>query len=124
MNSKRPVNLDLTKFHFPLPAITSILHRISGVIIFVAMAFLLWGLDMSLESEQSFNSLLAVLDGFFAKLILWGILAALAYHFVAGIKHLVMDAGIGEDLESARLFAKVVIAAAVVLIVLAGVWVW
>ncbi|OZG71254.1 succinate dehydrogenase, cytochrome b556 subunit [Hahella sp. CCB-MM4] len=124
MNSKRPVNLDLTKFHFPLPAITSILHRISGVIIFVSMAFLLWGLDMSLESEQSFNSLLAVLNGFFAKLILWGILAALAYHFVAGIKHLVMDAGIGEDLESARLFAKLVIAAAVVLIVLAGVWVW
>ncbi|WP_033416774.1 succinate dehydrogenase, cytochrome b556 subunit [Hahella ganghwensis] len=124
MNSKRPVNLDLTKFHFPLPAITSILHRISGVIIFVAIAFLLWGLDMSLESEQSFNSLLAVLDGFLAKLILWGILAALAYHFVAGIKHLVMDAGIGEDLEGARLFAKIVIAASVVLIVLAGVWVW
>jgi len=124
VNSKRPVNLDLTQFHFPLPAITSILHRVSGIIIFISMAFLLWGLDMSLDSEQSFNRLLSILDGFLAKLILWGILAALFYHLVAGIKHLVMDAGIGEDLESARLFAKVVIVVAVVLIILAGVWIW
>ena len=124
MNSKRPVNLDLTKFHFPLPAITSILHRISGVIVFVAIAFLLWGLDLSLESERSFNQLISILDSFLAKLILWGILAALAYHFVAGIKHLVMDAGYGEHLEGARLSAKIVIVASVILILLAGVWVW
>lgn len=124
MNSKRPVNLDLTKFHFPLPAITSILHRISGVILFVAMAFLLWALDMSLESEREFNELLSITDGFFAKLVLWGMLSALAYHFVAGIKHLVMDAGIGESLEGGRLASKVVVVASVVLILLAGVWVW
>lgn len=124
MNSKRPVNLDLTKFHFPLPAITSILHRISGVIIFVAMAFLLWGLDLSLASEQSFSELQATMSGFFAKLILWGILAGLAFHFVAGIKHLVMDAGFGEDLESAQLAAKIVVGLSIFLILLAGVWVW
>ena len=124
MNSKRPVNLDLTKFHFPLPAITSILHRISGVIIFVGMAFLLWGLDLSLGDEQSFTALQSVFDGFFASLILWGILAALVFHFVAGIKHLIMDAGFGEDLEAAHLAAKVVIGVSVVLILLAGVWVW
>lgn len=124
MNSKRPVNLDLTKFHFPLPAITSILHRISGVIIFVAIAFLLWGLDLSLESEQSFAELQGVLDGFFARLVLWGILAFLAYHFVAGIKHLVMDAGFAEDLDSAMLAAKVVIVVSVILVLIAGVWVW
>jgi succinate dehydrogenase / fumarate reductase, cytochrome b subunit len=124
VNSKRPVNLDLTKFHFPLPAITSILHRVTGVIIFIAMAFLLWGLDLSLESEQSFSQLQVIMDGFFAKLILWGILAGLAYHFVAGIKHLVMDAGFAEDLESAMLAAKVVIGVAVFLTLLAGVWVW
>lgn len=124
VNSKRPVNLDLTKFHFPLPAITSILHRISGVIIFIAIAFLLWGLDASLASKESFASLQSVMDSFLAKLILWGILAALFYHFVAGIKHLIMDAGIGETLKGGQIAAKVVIAVSVVLILLAGVWIW
>jgi len=124
VNNKRPVNLDLTKFHFPLPAITSILHRVTGVIIFVGMAFLLWGLDLSLESEQSYDRLQAVMDGFFVKLILWGILAGLAYHFVAGIKHLVMDAGFGETLEGAQLAAKIVLGVTAFLILLAGVWVW
>jgi succinate dehydrogenase / fumarate reductase cytochrome b subunit len=51
-------------------------------------------------------------------------LAALAYHFVAGVKHLFMDMGYGETLESGPVFAKVSMALAVVLIVLAGVWVW
>lgn len=124
VNRKRPVNLDLSQFHFPLPAITSILHRISGVILFVAIAFLLAGLDASLESEQSFNELMDTMSGFFPTLILWGILSALLYHLVAGVKHLVMDAGIGETLEGGQKGAKIVIAVSVVLILIAGVWVW
>jgi succinate dehydrogenase / fumarate reductase cytochrome b subunit len=124
VNRKRPVNLDLTQFHFPLPAITSIIHRVSGVILFVAMAFLLCWLDASLESEASFKDLLSMLDGFFPKLIMWGILAALLYHLVAGIKHLFMDAGIGETLEGGVKGAKIVIAVSIVLILVAGVWVW
>ena len=124
VNSKRPVNLDLGKFHFPLPAITSILHRISGIIIFVGVAFLMYGLDLSLSGEDGFNRVNELLDSFLAKLIIWGILSALLYHLVAGIKHLLMDAGIGEELESGRLAAKATIVVSVVLIVLAGVWVW
>ena len=64
------------------------------------------------------------MDGFFATLIVWGILAALLYHLVAGVKHLFMDAGIGETLEGGQKGAKIVIAVAVVLILIAGVWVW
>ena len=124
VNSKRPVNLDLGKFHFPLPAITSILHRISGIIIFVGVAFLLYGLDLSLSGEDGFNRVSELLDSFLAKLIIWGILSALLYHLVAGIKHLFMDMGIGEDLQSGRLAAKITIAVSIVLILLAGVWVW
>ncbi|MBK8973169.1 MAG: succinate dehydrogenase, cytochrome b556 subunit [Hahellaceae bacterium] len=124
MNRKRPVNLDLTQFHFPLPAITSILHRVSGVILFVAIAFLLYGLDASLADEASFNALIETMDGFFVTLIVWGILAALLYHLVAGVKHLFMDAGIGETLEGGQKGAKIVIAVSVVLILIAGVWVW
>lgn len=124
MNSKRPVNLDLSKFHFPLPAITSILHRVSGVIVFVGVAFLLYGLQLSLSGEEGFNAVRAIMQGFLAKLIVWGLLAALLYHLVAGIKHLIMDLGIGETLEGGRMGAKIVLAVSVVLILLAGVWVW
>lgn len=124
MNSKRPVNLDLGKFHFPLPAITSIIHRISGVILFVGVAFMLYGLDMSLSGEEGFNRVNELLNSFLAKLIIWGILSALLYHLVAGIKHLLMDMGIGEELKTGRLAAKLSLVISVILIVLAGVWVW
>ncbi len=124
MNSKRPVNLDLSKFHFPLPAITSILHRVSGIIIFVGVAFMLYGLQLSLSGEEGFSHVSELLNSFFAKLIIWGIMSALLYHLVAGIKHLFMDMGIGEELESGRLAAKITIVISVILIILAGVWVW
>jgi succinate dehydrogenase / fumarate reductase cytochrome b subunit len=124
VNNKRPVNLDLRKFHFPLPAITSILHRATGVLIFIGMAFLLYGLDLSLSGEEGFAAVQAIMDGFFAKLIVWGILSALAYHLVAGIRHMLMDAGLGETLQGGVLGSKLIIAVSVILIVLLGVWVW
>lgn len=124
MNSKRPVNLDLSKFHFPLPAITSILHRISGIIIFVGVAFMLYGLDVSLSGEAGFERVSEILSGFLAKLIVWGIISALLYHLVAGIKHLIMDMGIGVTLEGGRLAAKLSLVISGVLIVLAGVLIW
>lgn len=124
MNSKRPVNLDLGSFHFPLPAITSILHRISGIIIFIGIAFLLYGLDLSLSGEEGFGRVNELLNSFLAKLIIWGILSGLLYHLVAGIKHLIMDMGIGETLEGGRLAAKITVVVSAILIVLAGVWIW
>ncbi|OEY67395.1 succinate dehydrogenase, cytochrome b556 subunit [Marinobacter sp. X15-166B] len=124
MNSKRPVNLDLGKFHFPLPALLSIVHRISGIILFVGVAFMLYGLDVSLSGEEGFSRMNDLLDSFLAKLITWGILSALLYHLVAGIKHLLLDMGIGEELESGRLAAKAALVVSIILIVLAGVWVW
>lgn len=124
MDTKRPVNLDLGKFHFPLPAITSILHRVSGILLFVAVAFLLYGLQLSLSGEEGFNEVMALMDSVLAKLIVWGILSALAYHFVAGIRHLLMDIDVGETLEGGRLGAKLTIVFSVILIILAGVWVW
>ncbi|OBY49225.1 succinate dehydrogenase, cytochrome b556 subunit [Pseudomonas sp. AU11447] len=124
MNSKRPVNLDLRTIQLPITAYTSILHRISGVILFVGIAVLLFALDRSLASEDSFEQVKACLTHPLVKLVIWGLLSALLYHLVAGIRHLVMDAGIGETLEGGKRGSKIVIAVAVVLIVLAGVWVW
>lgn len=124
MNNNRPVNLDLTKFRFPLPALTSIVHRVTGVILFVGMVFLLYGLDQSLTSPEGFESVKECLDSFLAKFIIWGVVSALLYHIVAGVKHLLMDMGIGETLEGGVLGAKVTIVLSVILIVLAGVWIW
>ena len=124
MKDKRPVNLDLTQFSFPLPALTSIVHRVTGVILFVGVAILMYILELSLSNEDGFNSVKECLDGVFVKLIIWGVVSALLYHLVAGIKHLLMDFGIGETLEGGEFGAKVVIAVSVVLILLAGVWLW
>ena len=124
MSSDRPVNLDLTTFRFPITAIASILHRVAGLIMFFGSFILMALLGMSLDNEAGFADVLALLDHGFVAFIVWGVLAALAYHFVAGVKHLFMDMGYGETLESGPIFAKISMASAFLLMVLAGVWVW
>jgi succinate dehydrogenase / fumarate reductase, cytochrome b subunit len=124
VNDKRPVNLDLTTIKFPVTALASITHRITGVAIFLALPILLWMLDRSLASPESFAQLKDLLATPIAKLVVWAMLAALIFHLVAGIKHLIMDLGIGESLEGGRRGATLVFIISVVLILLAGVWVW
>ena len=124
VKDNRPKNLDLNTMRFPLPAITSILHRISGVFIFMGVAILLWVLAESLGSEQGFSNVQQWIALMPVKLVLWAILAGLIYHLVAGIKHLMMDVGVGETLEGGQLSAKVVVVVSAILIVAAGVWIW
>lgn len=108
----------------PITAWASIAHRISGVILFVAMAVLIWVLDASLRSPESFDSLVETLGNPLVKLVLWGIFTGLMYHSVAGVKHLVADFGIGETMEGGVLGARIVIAVSIVLALLGGVWIW
>ena len=108
----------------PITAWASIVHRASGVFIFAGMAVLLWMLDDSLSSPDGFANVVEYLTNPFMKLILWSILAGLIYHTVAGIKHLIMDFGIGETMEGGILGARIVIAVSAVLMLLAGVWIW
>ncbi|MGR6874446.1 succinate dehydrogenase, cytochrome b556 subunit [Pseudomonas sp. HK3] len=124
MNQQRPKNLDLTTIRFPLPALTSITHRIAGVILFVGVIFLLCALNGSLESAEGFAAAKQSMTTGFGSFITWGLLSALAFHFVAGIKHLFMDMGIGETKESGKVAAILTLVLSSALIVLAGVWVW
>lgn len=103
---------------------TSILHRISGVILFVGLALALYALDKSLASEEGFAELKSCLTSPLAKFVIWGLLSALLYHLVAGVRHILMDMDIGETLQGGRLGSKIVFAVSALLIVLAGVWVW
>lgn len=124
MNKKRPVNLEITTIHFPITAIVSILHRVSGVFLFAGVAVLMWLLDASLDSPEGFAAAKESLNHPFFTFVVWVILAALAYHTLMGIRHLFMDAGIGESLRGGRLGATIAAVAAAVAIILAGVWVW
>jgi succinate dehydrogenase / fumarate reductase cytochrome b subunit len=125
VNTKRPVNLDLSTIKFPITAIVSITHRISGVVLLGGILVLMWLLDASLTSEESFNQLQECLANPVVKLVLWAVLAALAYHMVMGIRHLFMDLGIGESLEGGQRGAKLALVVAIVLILAAAGWlVW
>ncbi|MCB5162171.1 succinate dehydrogenase, cytochrome b556 subunit [Marinomonas algarum] len=125
MNKKRPVNLDILTISMPATAVVSILHRVTGIILFVGLAFLFYIFDLSLASQQGFDQVANTLQtSFLAKFIIWGVVSALMYHFVAGVKHLFMDMGYFEELDSGRKAAIANIAIAAVLVVLAGVWIW
>ena len=124
MKDNRPVNLDMNTIQLPLPAIASILHRASGVFIFVGMAVLIYALDCSLASPEGFAAVQDGMQSFTAKLIIWSILYGLIYQSVAGVKHLILDMGVGESLEGGILGAKITFGVSAVLILLAGVWVW
>ncbi len=125
LKKQRPVNLDLSTIKFPLTAIASILHRVSGVITFVAVGILLWLLGLSLSSPEGFQQAAAIMSGFVVRFIVWGILTALAYHIAGGIRHLLMDFGfLEETLAAGNRSAQVTFGITVVLSVLAGVLVW
>lgn len=120
----RPVHLDLQTIRFPATAIVSILHRISGVIMLFAIGILLWLLNSTLTSAEGFASVQSLSDGFVMKFILWGILTALGYHLLGGIRHLIMDAGCWEELASGSASAKAVFVLAIAFSIIAGIWVW
>ena len=125
MNDKRPVNLDLSTIKFPVTAIASITHRVTGVAIFLALPILLWMLDRSLASPESFADLKELMmTSLLVKLVVWGILSVLLYHLVAGIRHLIMDTGVGESLEGGRRGAKLAFIISAVVILLVGVGIW
>lgn len=124
MKKQRPVNIDLTTIKMHPAAHASILHRISGVIMVFAIGILLWVLSLSLSSAEGFAQVQAMLDGVFFKLIILGILAALIYHLLGGLRHLLMDLGHFEELDSGNTTARFIIALWVILTAVVGVWLW
>lgn len=123
MNRARPVNLNLFTIRFPLPAIVSILHRISGVFLFLVIPAILWTLDYSL-TQDGFDAIHDWRASLFTKLFIWAILAAFLYHLTAGVRHLLSDIHIGSSLQGGRMTAKLTLLVAVILAILAGIWLW
>ena len=121
---QRPKNLNLLTIHFPLPAIVSILHRISGLVLFILTPFVLWVWGLSISVPEVFDHIQYILQSFFVKGIIWLLLLPFCYHFVAGIRHLFLDIHIGEELRSGRITAIYTLFITAVLAVLIGVWLW
>lgn len=119
--AKRPVNLDLRTIRQPITAIVSILHRISGIGVFILLPFVLYYLRLSLSSSLGFD---AIQHYFFCKLVLFLFLTGLIYHSIAGIRHLLMDIGIGETLEGGRTGAKIVLILSILAVIWLGVTLW
>jgi succinate dehydrogenase / fumarate reductase cytochrome b subunit len=107
--SKKPKNLNLFTIRFPVPAIVSIMHRMSGVIIFLLMPFITIGFSISLMSSNGFANVISIFDlwpvRILSALLVWGTF----HHFIAGCRHLLLDMQIGNDLIIARLTSKTVL---------------
>jgi len=107
-------------YRLPLAGIASVMHRISGAALFLALPFLLWLLDLSLTSEISFERLRGIAAGWFVKLVLLGLIWAFLHHLFAGIRFLFLDLHVGLDLAPSRASALAVFAISVLLTILAG----
>ena len=105
----------LAKYHWPLAALASGAHRISGLLLFLLLPFILFLLDQSLTSEASFEYLKGFTSGWCVKLVTLALAWGYLQHFCAGIRHLVMDMHIGLDKDSARKSAAGVFAVSLTL---------
>jgi len=124
VKDNRPVNLDIGTIRLPITAYASISHRVSGVALVVASFLMLWALDTSLSSAEGFAALGDILSSTLARVVTWAILVALLYHSIAGVRHLIMDCGVGETLEGGVLGARIVFVLSAAGAVLLGVALW
>ena len=124
VRKQRPKHLALNQIRLPLPGIVSILHRISGAGLFLLLPFLLFLLDRSLGSPETFETFSAVVDHPLVKLLLMGLLWAYLHHFCAGIRFLLLDMHKGLELEAARMSSKIVLGVSIALTLIIGVALW
>jgi succinate dehydrogenase / fumarate reductase, cytochrome b subunit len=124
LKDNRPVYLDLFRIHLPVMGIVSLLHRLSGVLMFLAIPLAAWLLDLSVASPQDFDHVLELLSHPLMKLVQLLLLASLAHHLFAGIRFLLIDFDIGVTKPGARLGSWLVLAAVLAALTLFVAVVW
>ena len=102
-------------YRLPAAGIVSILHRISGALMFVLLPFVLYLFDKSLTSTVSFETMKSVTSNWFVKLVILALIWGYLHHFVAGIRHLIMDVHVGVEKDTGRQTAVSVLVISVVL---------
>ena len=121
---KRPKHLNLLHIRLPVPGIISIMHRVSGAILFLLIPLLLYLFQQSLQSGLTFMEFQNTVRNPLVKLVLLGMLWGYLHHLFAGVRHLFLDLHIGTGLEAARLTSVTVLAAGIVLTLVVGVRLW
>ncbi len=118
---RRPKYLDLLRIKLPITGIVSIGHRASGVLLVLTIPIWLYLLETSLTSEQDFQDIVKMMDGFGFKLMTILVFWSLVHHFFAGIRFLLLDIDIAIEKEPALKAAKLVfIVEAVVMVFVVG----
>lgn len=108
----RPVFLDLFRIRLPLAGWVSILHRVSGALLFAALPLAVWALSVSLSDEAGFRQVAAWASHPLARLVLLLLIWAFAHHLLAGLRHLALDMHCGVGLRQARQSSRAVMLAA------------
>lgn len=121
---KRPKYLNLVQIKLPIAGFASILHRVSGIGLFLMLPLLIWLLELSLRSAESFQALQSVIANPFVKLVLIGLLWAFLHHFFMGIRILLIDVHVGVDKVHASMSAKAVLAVSLALTLILGAKLW
>ncbi len=117
---QRPVFLNLLRIHLPLAGWVSILHRVSGALLFAALPFGVWALSVSLSGEAGFRRMADVAGHPPAKLLLLLLIWAFAHHVLAGLRHLALDVHWGVGLHRARQSSRAVFLAGGLITLLAA----
>jgi succinate dehydrogenase / fumarate reductase cytochrome b subunit len=124
LTKKRPKYLNLMEIRLPIAGFASILHRVSGIGLFLMLPLLIWLLELSLRSADSYQVLQSVIANPLVKLILIGLLWAFLHHFCMGIRILLIDIHVGVEKAKAAASAKAVLAVSLVLTLILGVKLW
>ena len=115
---KRPVYLNLFKIRLPIAGVVSLAHRASGILMFLAMPFIVYLLDLSVQSAEGFEQALSILQHPLLVLVQILFVWALAHHLFAGIRFLLIDADIAIDKKPANIAAWLVMLSAIVVVVI------
>lgn len=121
---KRPKHLNLMQIRLPVAGIISIMHRVSGAVLFLLIPLLLYLFQLSLQSGMTFMEFQEIVRRPLVKLILLGLLWGYLHHLFAGLRHLFLDLHIGISLETARLTSIIVLVAGIALTLLVGARLW
>lgn len=124
MAKPRPKYLNLLQIRLPVAGVVSIMHRVSGGVLFLFLPFLLTLFEMSLESAQTFARFKATMSHWMIKLIVIGLVWAYLHHLCSGIRHLALDLHYGLEMSGARASSYLVLAVSMALTIVAGVLIW
>jgi succinate dehydrogenase / fumarate reductase cytochrome b subunit len=120
MKPKRPVYLDLWRIKLPAMGLVSILHRVSGALLVLAIPLFAHLFHQSLGGAEGFAAATATLTAWPMRLVLLLLGWSFLHHLFAGIRYLALDLGLGLEREAARASARTVIAAALVVLIIGG----